>query len=333
MPSYAATRRTVLLGSALATAGSTPLAAQIAPLSEAAATARANSGTVGVISGGVDGTYIRIAADLAGVLDDGEQLRVLPILGRGSVQNLADIIYLRGVDLGIVQADALAFVTRNGMLPGAANTINYVAKLYDEEVHVLARPDIARLEDLAGKPVNVDVNGSGTAMTAGLIFDKLNIPIEPTHDGQDVALQRLREGKIAAMVYVAGKPARLFTAVGAGSDLHFLPIGAAADLLDTYLPAQIGHDSYPNLVADAQAVETLAVGAVMAVYGWPPGTERHRRVVHFIAALTDKFARFQQPPRHPKWREVSLAAQVPGWTRFPAAGSPPPRPRGRTAFR
>jgi hypothetical protein len=23
-----------------------------------------------------------------------------------------------------------------------------------------------------------------------------------------------------------------------------------------------------------------------------------------------------QPPRHPKWKDVNLAAQVPGWTRF-----------------
>jgi hypothetical protein len=59
--------------------------------------ARANAGTVGV-SGGIDGTYVRIAADLAAVLDDGQTLRVLPVLGKGSLQNLADILYLRGID-------------------------------------------------------------------------------------------------------------------------------------------------------------------------------------------------------------------------------------------
>src|SRR3954447_1864756 len=74
----------------------------------ASAIAQANSGTVGVVSGGVDGTYIRIATDLAAVLDEGDQLRILPIAGKGSLQNVADILYLRGIDLGIVQSDVLA---------------------------------------------------------------------------------------------------------------------------------------------------------------------------------------------------------------------------------
>ena len=38
-----------------------------------------------------------------------------------------------------------------------------------------------------------------------------------------------------------------------------------------------------------------------------------------VAAFAERFARFLQPPRHPKWRDVNLAAQVPGWTRFPPA--------------
>ena len=66
--------------------------------------AKANAGTVGIISGGVDGTYVRIAADLAAVLDDGQSLRVLPVIGKGSLQNVADILYLRGIDVGSVEA-------------------------------------------------------------------------------------------------------------------------------------------------------------------------------------------------------------------------------------
>ena len=66
-------------------------------------------------------------------------------------------------------------------------------------------------------------------------------------------------------------------------------------------------------------MDTLAVGAVMAVFGWQPGTERHRgrRAVH--RGVLRQFQQFLQPPRHPKWKEVNLAAQVPGWTRFPPA--------------
>ena len=49
-----------------------------------------NGGVVGLVSGGVTGTYVRIAADLADALDDGYQMRVLPIIGKGSVRNIED---------------------------------------------------------------------------------------------------------------------------------------------------------------------------------------------------------------------------------------------------
>lgn len=317
------TRRGVLLGAGLVAAQGGMAVAQAAAAPDAGpSTARANSGTVGVISGGVDGTYIRIAADLASVLDDGDRLRVLPVIGKGSVQNISDIIYLRGIDIGIVQSDALAFVLRENMFPGVVRAINYIAKLYDEEIHVLARRDIARVEDLGGKKVNIDIRGSGTAMTASLVFSRLQVVIQPTYDSQSDALRRLQDGEISALVYVTGKPASLFASIKPDSGLHFLPLPTTEALIDVYLPAQLAHDAYPALVTQDSPVETLAVGAVMAVYGWQPGSERHAKVARFIAALSDKFAQLQRPPRHPKWREVNLAAQVPGWTRF-ALASPP----------
>lgn len=308
-------RRGLLLGTAAAGLAG-PAWAQGSTATLNALSARANAGTVGIISGGADGTYVRIAADLAAVLDDGDALRVLPILGKGSLQNLADILVLRGVDIGIVQSDVLAYARRERLLPGVDSLIQYIAKLYDEEVHVLARQDIAGIQDLAGKPVNVDVRGSGTAMTASLLFDALGLRVETRNDPQDVALNKLRRGEIAALVYVAGKPARLFTGIPADAGLKLLAVPATPALLETYLPAQFGRADYPGLVAGETPVETVAVGAVMAVYAWAPATERHRKVARFVEALTTKFPAFLQPPRHPKWREVNLAAQVPGWTRF-----------------
>lgn len=288
--------------------------------------AEANAGTVGIIAGGVDGTYIRIAADLSSVLDDGNSLRVVAMIGKGSVQNLSDIVLLRGVDIGIVQSDALAFARRRRLLPGVDSLVQYIAKLYDEEIHVLARNGIGSLQDLEGQLVNVDVAGSGTAMTASLVFDALGLQARLTNDQQDVAMTRLLRGEIAAMVFVAGKPARLFSGVPPGSGLRFLPIPATPALMETYLPASLSAADYPSLITEPSGVETIAVGAVMAVYAWQPGTERHRKVSRFVEALHTRFEEFLRPPRHPKWREVNLAAQVPGWTRFDHAA-------GRRAFR
>lgn len=317
--------RRALLGAAAALVASPGIAMAQAPMITPQTlntlTARANAGTVGVISGGVDGTYVRIASDLASVLDDGENLRVVAMIGKGSLQNLADIMLLRGVDIGIVQSDALAYARRQRLLPGLDRLVQYIAKLYDEEIHVLARSDIAGLSDLGGKPVNVDVRGSGTAMTASLVFDALGVAPDIRNDTQDVALDKLRRGEIAALVYVAGKPARLFSSIPAGSGLKFLSFEMTPSLLETYLPARIASTDYPALVPDGSAVDTIAVGAVMAVYGWAPGNDRHRKVSNFVERFFGRFDEFLRPPRHPKWREVNLAAQVPGWTRFDAAAA------------
>jgi hypothetical protein len=90
-------------------------------------------------------------------------------------------------------------------------------------------------------------------------------------------------------------------------------------LLDTYLPSELGHAQYPALIAEGQTVQTVAVGSVMAVYAWPRGSERYQKVARFVNALFAKFPQLQQPPHHPKWTEVNLAAQLPGWTRFRTA--------------
>src|ERR1700758_2953228 len=144
--------------------------------------AQANRGTIGVITGMEGGTYARTAADLT-ILDD-DTLRVLPTLGKGSLQNLSDILYLKGIDIGFVQSDALAYARQHNMFPELSGKIRYIAKLYDEEIHVLARADIARLQDLNDQRVNVDVTGSGSAMTAEILLGALGIKAKLEHEKQ-----------------------------------------------------------------------------------------------------------------------------------------------------
>jgi uncharacterized protein len=250
---------------------------------------------------------------------DGGGLRVLPILGKGSLQNLSDILYLKGVDIGFVQSDALAYAKQHGMSPNLTQSIRYIAKLYDEEVHVLARKDIARLEDLNDQRVNVDVAGSGSAMTAEILLDALGIKAKVEHEKQVTGLQELKHGDIAAIIHVGGAPIPLFSDVSADSGIHFLPLELNQALAQTYLPDQFTHDTYPLIVPADTPVPTIAVGDVMAVFAWPQRTERYNKVTRFVEAFFSKFDQFQQPPRHPKWREVNLTAEVPGWTRFQPA--------------
>ena len=273
---------------------------------------------LGIISGGLSGTYIRIANDVATVFAEKvPDFRILPIVGRGSLQNVSDILNVRDVDIGIVQSDVLSYLRQRPNLAGLTSNIAYLAKLYDEEVHILGRQEIGSAADLSGKRVAVDVRGSGTALTASVLFDALGITPILVNDDPETALAKLKRGELDALIYVTGKPARLFADAGAG--LHFLPIPLTPALLQTYLPTRLAHADYPALVPEEDPVETVAVGAVMAVYNWPAGTERNARVTRFVDAFFDRLPDLQGPGRHPKWRHVSLTAQVPGWNRFRAA--------------
>ncbi len=278
-----------------------------------------NKGTVGIISGGINGTYIRIATDLASVLDNSEDLRVLPIMGKGSVQNIDDILYLRGIDIGIVQSDVFDFVKQSNRHPTIDGRVHYITKLYNEEFHLLVSKDIQSVEDLAGKKVNYGVQGSGTYMTASIVFDRLQVKPEPVSFDQGLALEKVKTGEIAGLVYVAGKPAQLFKEIEATDGIRLLPMPLTDAILETYLPSRFSHSDYPRLVAEGEQVRTLAVGAVMAVYNWPEGHPRRQKTMNFIDAFFSKFEEFQSAPRHRKWQEVSLTAVVPGWNRYKPA--------------
>jgi len=280
---------------------------------------RVNQGTVRVISGGIGGTYIRIATDLASVLNDSERLRVLPIVGQGSLQNITDLLYLRGIDIGIVQSDVLSFIKQRNMYPGVEERIAYITKLYNEELHVVGGPDIGGLRDLAGRKVNFGVEGSGTAMTAETVFQSLGLEVEPVYLDQPLALQKIRDGEIAATIYVAGKPASAIADLSRDDGFRLVPVDYDPALQEAYLPTTFTNEDYPGLVPQAAPVRTIAVGAVMAVYDWNPEGERYAKVERFINAFFSNFDRFLQAPRHPKWREVNLAAELPGWTRFAPA--------------
>src|SRR4051812_8288479 len=58
--------------------------------------ARVNANTLAVISGNLNATYISIAYDLSAVLDDGDNLRILPVIGKGGGGNIRDVRFLKG---------------------------------------------------------------------------------------------------------------------------------------------------------------------------------------------------------------------------------------------
>ena len=282
---------------------------------------RINSNTISIVSGNINATYLSIAYDMSAVLDNGDEFRVLPVIGKGGGQNIRDVRFLKGIDLGITQTSLLNTFRRTGELGNIDDKIVYIAKLFNEELHVVVRAEagITSLEQLAGKKVNFSDIGSGTQLTTRDIFTRLKIKAEEVNMGQADALEKLKSGEIAATVLIAGKPAGAVARIRSDQGFRFLNVPFAKELHDAYLPALLTNEDYPGMVGRNEGFETVAVGAVLIAFNWPKGTERYRRIENFVEHFFPSLAQFQKPPRHPKWREANLAAVLPGWTRFPAA--------------
>jgi len=270
-------------------------------------------------TGRAAGISVRISEDLANVIDDGATRRVLPVVGKGALENISDLSLLHGIDLAILQDDVLNYARQQNLLPGLENRLSYIAKLYNEEFHLLARRDIKTVADLANQKVNVDLRGAGTEITAGRLFGLLNVAIVVTNDDQEVALEKLKSGEIAALAFVAGKPAPIFSALSSANGLHFLTIPLNPAVTAAYVPARLTTEDYPALIEANQPVDTVAVGAVLAAANLQPGSERYKNVVNFVDAFFTGFQSLLTPGHHPKWREVNIAAELPGWQRFPPA--------------
>ncbi len=278
-----------------------------------------NADTVGIVGGLFTGTYMRLAAEMANALDDGDNLRILPIVSYGAASNLDDLLYLRGVDLAITQSDVFEYFRTVRKTPHLERRVQYIIRLPISELHILARNDVHSLADLRDKKVNFGPAGTGASLTGTIVFQRLGIPVQQVMIDQASALQKLESGDIDAIARVIPKPVEFFTKIPPNSGLHLVNIPFTKTFEDYYTLGEFTKKDYPNLLQGADQIDTIAVPAVLAVYNWQKNTDRYQKVQRFIQYLFTRWDKFQHPPYHPKWRDVNLAATVPGWTRFAPA--------------
>lgn len=279
-----------------------------------------NENVLVLMCGSLGAPYIQLGHDISVVVNDGDNLRVLPVVSDGALTNVRDVLFLKGVDLGITTVQILNDLKASGENgPGLDRYITYVAPLSVDTLHILARPGIDTIQDLKGKKVSFNTKGSGTARFTPKVFKALGIDVEETTMAQGDAIQAMRDGKLDATACSCPMPLPAFPNVKPEWGFKFLNVPYAPAFEQDYVPASISSENYPNLVPKDQKIETIATSTILIVFNWQRNTDRYRRIEKFVDAFFTKVDDLRKPPRHPAWRNVNVTATIRGWQRFPAA--------------
>jgi len=290
-----------------------------------------NDIAVSIVVSGLTCTCARFAEDIRNVVNDlrPDGIRVLPVLGVGGLQNLNDVLFLKGIDMGVVDEDNLTLLKKRDpqLYANIEQSVQYITKLYNSEFHVLARGDIKTFDDLRGKKVSFNLKDSQTEVTAQIVFDMLKLDVQRLNYDNDEALKRLRSGEISAMIILSGAPQAAVVKVGKDENIHLLSLDERSlpghdlhPMFAKYLPIELTHEQYPALIPQGQTVSTVGNRSLLVTYGWPENSARYNKIAKFVREFFGKIDQFHDGSRHPKWEEISLAADMPGWTRFkPAA--------------
>jgi TRAP transporter TAXI family solute receptor len=268
---------------------------------------------MGVITGSEKGTYYQFGLDLQKLLKtNGITLSVYP--SKGSVENIFAVYQRPGVQVGIVQSDVLAFVARlqnDPVLTRIAKKTKMVFPLYNEEVHLVGKRGIAEFDDLAGRRVAVGREGSGTYLTARLLFKLSEVaPSEMVPIDTQEALTELKAGRIDAMFYVAGYPVRLLKEdVTEADQLAVIPI-LNKSIVEFYPRAEIPAGTYSW---QSGAVNTVAAKAVLVSFDFRrKDCDSVGKLAQIVASRQD----WLQKNGHPKWKAVDLNYPLRGWEQY-----------------
>jgi TRAP-type uncharacterized transport system substrate-binding protein len=247
-------------------------------------------------------------------------MRVLPAASDGALTNVRDVLFLKGVDLGITTVQILNDLNASGEYgPNLDRHITYVASLSVDTLHILARPGINSIEDLKGKKVSFNTKGSGTARFTPRVFKALGVDVVETTMPQGDAIQAMRDGTLDATACSCPMPLPAFPHVKPEWGFNFLNVPYLPAFEKDYVPASITSENYTNLVPKDKKIETIATSTILIAFNWPRNTDHYRRIDKFVGAFFPKIDELRKLPRHPAWRSVNVMATIRGWQRFPAA--------------
>lgn len=261
-------------------------------------------------------------------------IRMVPILGRDDVQNVYDLLFLKGVDAAIVRSDALEYVRRRGNFPTVGNVVNAMLTIHEDKILILANKGIKSVDDLSGKKVVVGRYASGEYITTNVISDILGITPEFIYSEIPDGLEQLKSGEASALVFLLTEehaeheeeeeedhedPPDLDAVnnfVG-GENFHALalPLGNA-EMDAVYTQSELTADDLPNLIKDGENIPTYSVDTVLAAYRWRSNNPRYEKSTRFVGAFIDSVEHLRAGENTEFWGDLDVTAPVHGMTRL-----------------
>ncbi|MEE9322500.1 MAG: hypothetical protein V3U76_18810 [Granulosicoccus sp.] len=297
---------------------------QLPTLGEAA---KVNNNTVGVVFTHEE-LYHQLVHNMQHELEPSSGLRIVPVMGTNHVQSVYDLLFLKGIDLALVRADAIEYVKRVGKYHGVQRVVESVSKVSDEKIIVVASKDYNSLKELDGQVVGHGSAGSGTFVTSTLVFQTLEI--EPVYIEVDSlsAIEKVQSGELAAMVYLLKasdavqsdadlEVAKAIAEINSSGKLHIIEISGNEELDKVYSRTLLGNEELPDVIASGDSIKTYAVDTILAAYRWERDNPRSKRVGRFTNALVENLEKLQSGDNQPVWKRLDLSLITPSILRSP----------------
>ncbi|MEH2513440.1 TRAP-type uncharacterized transport system substrate-binding protein [Nitrobacteraceae bacterium AZCC 1564] len=283
--------------------------------------------TLGLVTGSPQSTEFAVAQDIATTLSSGQEtgprgevaLRVLPMVGNGGSRNVQDVLTLAGADMTIAPVVLVDRLKEAKTFGDIRNKLVTIAPMFSQDFHLIVRPEIKTLMDLAGKKVNLGEEGSAGAELGLELLNGLDVKFDAANLGLDAALDAMWKGQISATVLLSAKPVEPLARYAQFNAVRLLPIPYTPAMQRDYQQSALRHADYPTILGIDETVDTIAVRSALFAYNWPSRSERYRLLEFFVQTFFSRFSEFLGDGHHPKWRELNLAEPLPGWKRFAPA--------------
>jgi hypothetical protein len=243
---------------------------------------------------------------LADAVQHDHSLRLLPIIGDGTIQTAADLTQLDSVDVALLPLDTLTYAEAQGLLNQKDAKVSYLVQLHSVTWVLVASPNIKSLTKLAGRRIASGPTGTSGFVAGELLFNAFEVPFERVPKQGAEALAAVATGEADAAIVDADQIRRYKLDT---TKFHCLPLTVPAPLDGTYAETQLTQHDLPGLIAEGQTITAVKTPLALMVPAAKTSRGASYRTLTSVVLNHAKELGFTQ----------DISTDIAGWTRHEQA--------------